>query len=89
MLVLDVFSEGKLCMVLMLLSRRSLQEKPAIVGQNGAAAVVDLKEIKEGKLSKRRRKQSGQSTEKHLFKYMRLRVLTKLKVTFKQLLPRC
>ena len=77
----DVFSEGKLYMDLMLLLSRSPQEKPAIVGRNGAAVAVDLKgRIGEGNKSRRRRKR--QSIESHLLKYMLLRLLKrKLKVS--------
>lgn len=82
MLGQDVFSEGELYMDLMLLLRRSPQGKPAIVGQNGAVVAVDLKERigKENRSKRRRRKR--QSTERHLLKYMHLRLLKrKQKVT--------
>jgi hypothetical protein len=42
MLELDVFSEGMHSMDMMHLPRRSLQAKPVIVGQDGAAFVLAL-----------------------------------------------
>lgn len=74
MLELAVSSEGKHCMAMMLLSRRSPQERRATVDQNGVACAVCL-EKRMGGVRQHKRGGRRRNNGRHRRGSMRLKTL--------------